>query len=113
MRAPGDRRDRIRFEVFGPFWGTLDVGEPARVLDLSSHGALIETAQPLAIESIQSVSLVIDGDATICDARVRHVTPGEDGDGYLVGLEFIAAPTAFLEAVDRLVAFRASHTEHA
>ena len=113
MRSPADRRDRIRFEVFGPFWGTFDVGEPVRLIDLSPTGALIEAQQPLAVGSIQSVKLMIDGQLTVTEALVKHVRSAPLGaiNRYLVGLEFQAAPTAFLDAVERLVAFRARSTE--
>jgi PilZ domain-containing protein len=113
MRSPADRRDRVRFEVFGPFWGTFDVGEPVRVLDLSASGALIEAQQPLAVESVQSVKLMIDGQPTVTEAKVKHVRSAPLGavQRYLVGVEFLAAPSAFLDAVERLVAFRAVPTE--
>ena len=109
MRSPADRRDRVRFEVFGPFWGTFDVGEPVRVLDLSQCGALIEAQQALAVESVQSVKLMIDGQPTVTEAKVKHARPDPLGslNRYLVGVEFLAAPTEFLDAVERLVAFRA------
>ena len=112
-RAPGDRRSRMRFEVFGAFWGTFDAGDAVRVHNLTHHGALIEANQPLAVESIQSVCLMLDGQPAVADARVRHLTPTPTaaGERYLVGVEFLAAPTAFLEAVDRLMTYRAYPTE--
>jgi hypothetical protein len=113
MRTAGDRRTRVRFEVFGAFWGTFDAGDAVRVHNLTHHGALIEAHQPLAVESVQSVCLMLDGQPAIADARVRHLTSAssDEGDRYLVGVEFLAAPTAFIEAVDRLMAFRALPTE--
>lgn len=113
MRAPGDRRSRVRFEVFGAFWGTFDAGDAVRVHNLTHHGALIEAHQPLAVESVQSVCLMLDGQPAVADARVRHLKPqlSSAGDLYLVGVEFLSAPTAFLEAVDRLMAYRAYPTE--
>ena len=112
MRAPGDRRSRIRFEVFGAFWGTFDAGDAVRVHNLTQQGALIEAHQPLAIESIQSVCLMLDGQPAVAHARVRHVQPSGDR-GFLVGVEFLTMSTAFLEAVDRLMTFRTFPTEHA
>lgn len=116
MRAPGDRRTRVRFEVFGAFWGTFDAGEAIRVHNLTQQGALIEAPQPLAVESIQSVCLMVDGQPAIADVRVRHArharTAGDHGACYLVGVEFLAASTAFLEAIERLVAYRSFPTEH-
>jgi hypothetical protein len=113
MRAPGDRRSRVRFEVFGAFWGSFDAGDAVRVHNLTHHGALIEAHQPLAVESVQSVCLMLDGQPAIADARVRHTTaaPSPDGDRYLVGVEFLTASSAFLDAVDRLMAYRAYPTE--
>jgi hypothetical protein len=113
MRAAGDRRTRVRFEVFGAFWGTFDAGDAVRVHNLTHHGALIEAHQPLAVESVQSVCLMLDGQPAVADARVRHLKPttSSDGERYLVGVEFLSAPTAFVEAVDRLMAYRAYPTE--
>jgi hypothetical protein len=111
MRSPGDRRSRVRFEVFGAFWGTFDAGDAVRVHNLTHHGALIEAHQPLAVESVQSVCLLLDGQPAVADARVRHLKPSSEQDRYLVGVEFLSAPTAFVEAVDRLMAYRAYPTE--
>ena len=111
MRAPGDRRAQVRFEVFGAFWGTFDAGDAVRVHDLTPQGALIEAHQPLAVESIQSVCLMFDGQPADADARVRHLRSGVERDRYLVGVEFLTASTAFLDAVERLITYRASPTE--
>ena len=109
MRVAGDRRTRLRFEVFGAFWGTLDAGDAVRVRNLTRPGALIEAHQPLAVESVQSVSLVLDGQPATAEARVRHLKPaGWDDDRYLVGVEFLSASTAFNDAIDRVMAQRAS-----
>lgn len=101
----------MRFEVFGAFWGTFDAGEAVRVHNLTPHGALIEAHQPLAVESIQSLCLMFDGQPAIADARVRHLRPSRERDRYLVGVEFTTASTAFLDAVERVVAYRALPTE--
>ena len=111
MSAQGDRRARVRFEVFGAFWGTFDAGESVCVRNLTRQGALIEAHQPLAVESIQSVSLVLDGQPATADARVRHLEPLDDPDRYLVGVEFLSTSSAFCDAIDRLMAQRSSPTE--
>lgn len=113
MRSAGDRRLRVRFEVIGAFWGTFDAGDAVRVHNLTHHGALIESNRPLAVESVQSVCLMLDGQPAMADARVRHLkqTETRDRHRYLVGVEFLSAPTAFIEAVDRLMAYRAYPTE--
>jgi len=106
MRAQGDRRARVRFEVFGAFWGTFDAGESVCVRNLTRQGALIEAHEPLAVESIQSVSLMLDGQPTTADARVRHLEPLDHPERYLVGVEFLTTSTAFCDAIDRLLARR-------
>lgn len=112
LRAPGDRRARVRFEVFGAFWGTFEAGDAVGVRNLTRHGALIEAQQPMAIESIQSLCLMFDGQPAVTEARVRHLVPAAaHADHYLVGVEFISASTAFLDAVERLMAYRATPTE--
>ena len=111
MRPQGDRRARVRFEVFGAFWGTFDASEPVCVRNLTRNGALIEAHQPLAIESVQPVSLMLDGQPTTADARVRHVEPLDDPERYLVGVEFLSASSAFCDAIDRLMAHRSPPTE--
>ncbi|HYB94112.1 MAG TPA: PilZ domain-containing protein [Vicinamibacterales bacterium] len=85
-----------------------------RVHNLTRHGALIEAHQPIAVESVQSVCLTLDGQPAIADARVRHLRPThtDEGERYLVGVEFLSTTVAFHEAVDRLMAYRAAHTEH-
>ena len=112
-RASADRRSRTRFEAFGAFWGTLDAGDAVRVHNLTHRGALIEAHQPLAVESVQSVCLMLDGQPAIADAKVRHLRHADSPDErYLVGVEFLGTSSSFAEAVDRLVAYRAFPTEH-
>ena len=112
MRAPGDRRAHVRFEVFGAFWGTFDAGDAVRVHDLNQFGASIEAHRPLAVESVQSVCLVVNGQPALADARVRHVRAAPNGR-YLIGIEFISASTMFLDTVEHLMAFRPAPTERA
>jgi hypothetical protein len=81
-----------------------------RVRNLTRHGALIEARQPLAVESILSICFTLDGQPAVADAGVRHLSALAP-DRYLVGLEFVATSTAFLDAVDRLVRYRALPTE--
>lgn len=111
MRAAGDRRTRVRFEAVGAFWGTFDVGEAVRVHNLTRHGALIEADQPLAVESVQSICLMLDGQPAIANARVRHLTDVLTlrGPRYLVGVEFLTSSIVFHDAVDRLMKYRSAH----
>ena len=111
-RAAGDRRTRTRFEAFGAFWGTFDVGDAVRVRNLTHHGALLETHRPLAVESVQALCLLLAGQPAIADARVRYVADARMLNCYLVGVEFVTTSTAFHDAVDQLISYRACRTEH-
>ena len=76
--------------MFGSFWGTFDSSGSVELHDLTPHGALIEANQPLAIESVQSVCLIWDGQPAVADARVRHIRPSEtDKSRFLMGIEFV------------------------
>lgn len=104
----------MRFEVFGSFWGTFDVCDTVRVRNLTHHGALVETRCPLAVESVQAICLWLDGQPAIANARVCHVADARTlhGRGYVAGVEFITTSTAFHDAIDQHIAFRACRTEH-
>ena len=103
----------MRFEAFGAFWGTFHVGDAARVCNLTHHGALIEARRPLAVESVQPICFVIDGQPAIANALVRHVADALSMHGrrYLVGVEFVATSAAFHDAVDELICCCACRTE--
>jgi hypothetical protein len=111
MRAPADRRSRVRFEVFGAFWGTFDAGGAVRVRDLTPYGALIEAHQALAVESVQPVCFMIDGQPAVAQAIVRYVRPSTTPDSFLVGLEFTSTSMLFTEAVERLLRVSSSFSE--
>jgi hypothetical protein len=104
----------LRFEAFGAFWGTFDVGDTVRVRNLTHHGALIEARRPLAVESVQALSLMLDGQLAIADARVRHVADAHTLSGlrYLVGVEFVTMSSTFHDLIDQLISYRACRTEH-
>jgi hypothetical protein len=98
----------MRFEAFGAFWGTFHVGDAVRVRNLTHLGALIEARRPLAVESVQPICFVIDGQIAIADARVCYVADARTlGGYYLVGVEFITTSVSFHDAVDQVIACRA------
>ena len=106
MRPLGDRRARVRYEVVGSFWGTLDVTEPARVININRTGALLAAGSPLAPDSIQVVRLVIEGRDVSVDAKVRSIRhmPKQAGqpEHYLVGLEFVSTPPVLIDSIDHI-----------
>lgn len=104
MRPLGDRRARIRLEVVGSLWGTLEVSKQARVVNISTSGALIASPVPAALDSTQTVKLVLKGHEIRVDARVRHlkrvVGVGDEETPYHIGLEFLEAPAALANALE-------------
>jgi hypothetical protein len=110
MKPLGDRRVRPRFEILGALWGTLDLDEGARVLDISSTGALIESTESATVDSMQLVRIVIAGTEITTSAYVRHVRFVTDDDlrtRHLIGLELISPPVSLQYAIDQL----AAHTD--
>lgn len=99
--ALGDRRSRVRLEVVGALWATLELTEPARVVNISRDGALITSPVAMTPESIQPLHLRLEGQDVTVDARVKHVrrvsTPDEP-IRYLVGVEFLSTPPALKRA---------------
>ena len=106
MKPLGDRRARVRFEVVGSFWGRADVSETARVVDINRTGALVWSRSAFANESMQVIRLTVEGQELLVDTKVRHLrrVAGTDvePEHYLIGLEFLAAPSALLDSIDQL-----------
>jgi hypothetical protein len=97
-RTLGDRRASARVEIVGNLWGTLDLIEPARVIDISPGGALLASSVALPQDSVLPVQVTIEGNNVVVDARVRHVRRSSAPDAspeYWIGVEFLAG----LEAV--------------
>jgi len=101
--ALGDRRARVRLEVVGALWATLELAEPARVVNISRDGALITSPVPMTPETVQPLHLKVQGHDVTVDARVRHVrrvSGTNEPIRYLVGVEFLSSPPALLQATD-------------
>lgn len=104
MTPLGDRRSQPRFDVVGALWGLLELSEPGRIWNVNSTGALIESPQPAALDSTQTLRVVVDGQPVKVEARVRHVHRAdiEPGPRFLIGLEFISPPTSVLQSIEQL-----------
>ena len=110
MSPRGDRRSHERFDVVGSLWGLLEVSESARICNVSSTGALIDSPLPVALESTQTVRLIVDGEPVTVGGRVRHVRRLEsalgitdiDGPRYLIGLEFLSPPGSVVQAIEQM-----------
>lgn len=103
MRPLGDRRRRIRLEVVGSLWGTLEVDRPATLMNISRTGALILSPVAAAVDSTQSVKLTIEGHEVKLAVKVRHlhrVTPSSGEPQYQIGLEFLEAPAVLVHSLE-------------
>ena len=102
----GDRRADVRFDVVGTLYGLLETTETTRVVNISPHGALVDSPMPAALDSTQLVRFVLDDQPLVVDARVRHLgrTRGEEGiPGYLIGLEFVPPLSPVPASLERIV----------
>ena len=103
MRPLGDRRRRIRLEVVGALWGTLEVDRQATLMNISRTGALLLSPVPAAVDTTQSVRLTIEGHEVKLAARVRHLQKVSESGGapqYRIGLEFLEAPAVLAHALE-------------
>ena len=103
-----DRRSQPRYDVVGSLWGVLELSEEARVLNISTSGALVDSPFPCAVDSTQAVRLGIEGHDVTVDARVRHVRPEPRSSGleprYFLGLEFMSPPLSVLQSIEQMSA---------
>src|SRR5258708_10408116 len=102
-----DRRAVVRYEVVGRLQGTLERSEVARLVNISGSGALVETARPIAVGTMQTIQMTFDGRPTRVNSRVRHVsrigqTP--DRGPYAVGVEFLSPPETLMASIAQLAA---------
>src|SRR5262245_53584127 len=94
-RRLGDRRNRVRYEIVGQLWGSLETFEPMEVHNLSQGGALVETRLPLNADSVQRLRLTAQEQTLDLQARVAHVSQRQDvtaPENYLVGVQFLSLP---------------------
>ena len=95
MRRVGDRRARVRLDVVGALWGTLETQKRAQVVDINDTGALLLVARAPAAEH-----------GAHSGADARRTEPVHRGAGasrparrpvagtYHVGVEFLSSPLA-------------------
>ena len=103
MRPLGDRRVRVRMEVVGRLWGTLELSETARLLNISTTGVLLESPLPFALQSTETLRLLVEGEEVAVDAHVRHLRQViREGapPNYLIGLEFVSPPSSLIDSIE-------------
>ncbi|PYQ55470.1 MAG: hypothetical protein DMF78_01870 [Acidobacteria bacterium] len=72
----------------GPVTGTARAQVPARLIDLSLGGALLDLATALEVGAIHDFALQLDGQTVWVQAEVKRCYPVRSG-GYQVGVEFL------------------------
>lgn len=105
-RKMGDRRIRPRFDIVGDLWGSLETVLRLPLKNVSRGGALIHSHVPLPPESVHRIAMYAEGQELSVPVRVSHVDERVSADGertYLIGVQFISAPPALLQLVDRLL----------
>jgi c-di-GMP-binding flagellar brake protein YcgR len=71
-----------------PVTGTARAQVPARLIDLSLGGALLDLATALEVGAIHDFALQLDGQTVWVQAEVKRCYPVRSG-GYQVGVEFL------------------------
>jgi hypothetical protein len=87
-----DRRSVTRFEIVGDLWASAEALETLTVCNLAPEGALVESATPLPVGSVQPIRVTQGTQSTDLRAAVRHLSPVYISGGerrYRVGLEFL------------------------
>ena len=61
MRRVGDRRARVRLDVVGALWGTLETQKRAQVVDINDTGALLLSPVQLPLNTVHTLELTLEG----------------------------------------------------
>ena len=106
MSAFTDRRSGVRSEVVGRLRGALEIAQPARVVNISPVGALIETSVPAAIGSNRPLRLTVEGQSVRVETLVRSLTQiSEEPQAlYAIGVEFVSPSESLTALVGSLIA---------
>ena len=102
-----DRRGHQRFQVVGLAPVALTTSETLRVLDLGTHGALVESAVPLSANGEYRMKLMLPGHVADVLTKVRRVEPAADAAApmhYRIGLEFFGLSTETEETLAGFIA---------
>ena len=87
-----ERRSVARFEIVGELWASAEALETLKVCNLAPEGALVESAIPLPVGSVQPIRMTQGAQSTELRAAVRHLSPlfaGGNERRYRIGLEFL------------------------
>ena len=96
-----DRRSHVRFEIVGDLWATVTAMQSMPVVNLGEGGALLESADPLLIGSVQHLRLRLGTDSVDVAGNVKHVRRSPiSPDRYLVGIAFTEPSAVARQAIE-------------
>lgn len=104
MKSIGDRRTAVRLEILGALWGTLQLAESARVINIGAGGAMIMSPSAMPLDTTAPVKLTLGGEQLTLQARVKHLrhvaASAEEPAHYLIGLELLGMPAVLAQALE-------------
>jgi hypothetical protein len=86
------KREAERVPVPAQVHGEVTVFQPILLIDLSTRGALVETAVALQLDSLHDFRLTLGERSVVVKGRIAHCQIGDFVDGtprYRTGLEFV------------------------
>jgi hypothetical protein len=93
-RRGGDRRGRVRFEIVGELWGSIEARPTLFVRNLGLGGALVESPVALAPGSMHWLTADVGGEPQLLQVRVRHAVPDGRSPACVAGVEFVGLTPA-------------------
>jgi PilZ domain len=92
MGSESDKRDTERVLILGDLQGEIMVFEPLQIKEISRGGASVETAFPLALNSLHELRLTLGPKSIVLKGRVVHSRISEVDQEivtYRSGVEFV------------------------
>jgi len=106
MDGDGGKRGADRIEVLGQLDGEVRVYHPMAIREISTGGALVETAFPLHLDALHDLRLELGDRSVVVKGRVAHshisdVDP--DHVTYHSGIEFVDLVPRITAALEEFV----------
>jgi hypothetical protein len=95
MASDSEQRDADRIPILRDLRGEIMVFQPLQIKNISWGGASIQTAYPLAIDTLHDLRLTLGAQSVVLKARVTHsriISVDQDITTYRSGIEFVEPP---------------------
>ena len=103
---PGERRDVDRVDILGDLQGEIMVFEPMTIIQISEHGAQLETLFRLHLGSLHDIRLTLGEDSVIVKGRIVHTSVSDvehEQVLYRSGIEFVEPPERTAKVIAAVV----------